>query len=164
MVNIHLIRDTQLPPERIIAALTDFSDRRLELFPNLDKQYFTVHQTGDTHAEVTEGSSFAGGIWERARYDWSKPGTVTLTVVESNAFAPGSTWRYRIEPKPGGGSRVELTVHRVPRTARARLLAIPMALFGAKIFGADLAKTLDRLASAADAAKQLTAAPSAAES
>src|SRR6516225_9802289 len=91
MVNIHLVRDTQLPPERIIGALTDFSGRRLELFPTLARQYFTVHETGDTHAEATEGSSFAGGIWERARYDWSEPGTVTLTVVESNAFAPGST-------------------------------------------------------------------------
>jgi len=133
MVNIHLVRDTPLAPERVIGALTDFSDRRLELFANLDRQHFTVHQSGDTHAEVTEGSAFAGGIWERALYDWSEPGTVTLTVVESNAFAPGSTWRYRIEPQPGGGSRVELTVHRVPDTAKARLLAIPMALFGAKI-------------------------------
>ena len=50
MVNIHLVRDTQLPPERIIGALTDFSGRRLELFPNLDRQYFTVHQTSYTHA------------------------------------------------------------------------------------------------------------------
>jgi hypothetical protein len=58
MVNIHLVRDTRLPPERIIGALTDFSDRRLELFLNLGRQYFTVHETASTRHRRHE----AGGL------------------------------------------------------------------------------------------------------
>ena len=45
MVNIHLVRGTQLPPGRVIGALTGFCDRRLGLFLNLGRQYFTVHET-----------------------------------------------------------------------------------------------------------------------
>ena len=57
MVNIHLVRDTQLPPERIIGALTGFCDRRLGLFLNLGRQYFTVHETASTRHRRRE----AGG-------------------------------------------------------------------------------------------------------
>lgn len=150
MVDIQVRRDTPLSPEQIIAALTDFSGRRLKIFANLDEKYFTVHQTGGTHAEVTEGSAYAGGVWERARYDRSTPGTVTLTVIESNTFAPSSSWHYQVTPRPGGGSQAELTVHRVPRTAKARLLAAAMTLFGRRIFAADQDKTLNALATAAE--------------
>ena len=58
MVNIHLVRDTQLPPERIIGALTGFCDRRLGLFLNLGRQYFTVYETASTRHRRHE----AGGL------------------------------------------------------------------------------------------------------
>jgi hypothetical protein len=54
-------------PGRILAALTDFTDRRLDYWPSLDRRLYQVHATGDTWAEVTEGAAFAGGIWERGR-------------------------------------------------------------------------------------------------
>ena len=63
------------------------------LWPNLDRRYCRVHSVGDTWAEVAEGSNFAGGVWEKTRYDWSRPGEVTIEVLASNAFAPGSFWR-----------------------------------------------------------------------
>ena len=57
MVNIHLVRDTRLPPERIIGALTGFSGRRLELFLHLGRPYFSVHETASTRHRRRE----AGG-------------------------------------------------------------------------------------------------------
>jgi len=46
-----------------------------------------------------------------------------------------------------GRSSVDLTVHRRPASAKGRLLTVLLALFGRRIFGADLAKTLTILAS-----------------
>ena len=47
--------DTTVSPERVIRALTDFSPRRFELWPNVERQYFKVESSGDASAEVTEG-------------------------------------------------------------------------------------------------------------
>lgn len=66
MVDIYVTRDTRVRPER---------------------KFLTIHEIGSTYADVTEGSAWAGGIWERARYDWSVPGLVTLTVTDSQARA-----------------------------------------------------------------------------
>jgi hypothetical protein len=46
-------------------------------------------------------------IWLHAlRYDWSQPGSVKGTVVESNLFKPGSTWEIHATPTDvGSGSR-----------------------------------------------------------
>ena len=70
--------DTSASPERVIAALTDFSPRRFELWPNVDRSYFKLGPVGEQSAEVTEGSPVFGGVWERGRYDWSRPGTVRI--------------------------------------------------------------------------------------
>ena len=64
------------PPEVFLRALTDFSPRRPELWPNLSPKLYQVHSVGENEAEVTEGSSAFGGVWERTRYDWSEPGVV----------------------------------------------------------------------------------------
>ena len=137
--------DTPLPEDRVRAALTDFSARRSEQWPNLDPGLYQVHDRGPTWADVTEGSRFVGGIWERARYDWADPHRVTLTVIASNAFAPGSSWEYATTPRPGGGTRVDLQVNRRGRTIKGRLLAAVLRLSGRKVFCGDLTKALRRL-------------------
>ena len=60
---------TSVAPERVIDALTDFGPERPERWPNLDRRFYELHELRATSADVTEGSAFAGGIWERARYD-----------------------------------------------------------------------------------------------
>ena len=82
-------------PERFIQAPTDFSSVRAGLWPNVDTEHLRVYEVGADWAGVTEGSLFAGGVWERNRYDWSQPGTVRVETVESNTWAPGSSWLYR---------------------------------------------------------------------
>jgi hypothetical protein len=157
MANIYVHAETHaetpVPPGRILAALTDFTDRRFDYWPNLDRRLFQAHATGDTWAEVTEGAAFAGGTWERGRCDWSTPGVVRLEVTDSNAFQRGSYWEYRVSPDGRGGSHVELTVLRLPCTAKGRLLTLLLGLFGRRIFTADLAKSLQILGAAHDPAR-----------
>jgi hypothetical protein len=61
--------------------------------------------------------------WERLRYDWSQPGLVKGTVVDSNIFKPGSSREIRATPAEGGGSRVELIAVRHLKGLRGKLLA-----------------------------------------
>ena len=85
-------------------------------------EHMTVHDRGETWADVTEGNPWPIGlVWERLRYDWSQPGTVRGVVLESNLFKPGSTWEIRATPSADGGSRVEIVGVRQLR-GRGRLL------------------------------------------
>ena len=142
MAHVTTELSASLPGQAVIAALTDFSDRRIELWPNIDRQYYKVHDVRSTSAEVTEGSK---GVWERTRYDWSEPGTVRIQVQDSNAFRPGSWWLYTVKDRPTGGSSVHLEFDRVPRNAKGLFVGAVLGLFGKKIFDGFLAETLRRL-------------------
>jgi Polyketide cyclase / dehydrase and lipid transport len=144
MPTIHLTERAAVPPERVIAALTDFTDARPSIWPSLAPDHYEVHELGDGWADVTEGADFAGGVWERGRYDWSQPGIVRFSVTDSNAFAAGSSWEYRVRPD-GAGSVVELTVSRRAATPKGRVLALLLRIGGKRALGADLRRALDGL-------------------
>ena len=150
--------DSTVPPQAILGALTDFSDKRLDLWPNIDRKYYKVHDLGRTSAEVTEGSR---GIWERARYDWSEPGTVRIQVKDSNTFRPGSYWVYSVDPRPEGGSHIHFEFQRNPRNVRGVSLSALLSVFGRKIFGDFLEETLHRLEGRSPAGTGEGARPSA---
>jgi hypothetical protein len=145
MARIHYVADGPVSPERFVAALTDFSDRRPELWPGLDAKFFKVHALGDTWAEVTEGTDVLGGVWARERYDWSRPGLVTLTLLESADFQPGTTTEYRVTPGAAGGCHVAVDFRRIARSARGRLVGVGVELTGARRFRGELLVALDRL-------------------
>jgi len=144
---INCTATTGLPPGRVLAALTDFTADRPRIWPSLDPRFYQVHQLAETTAEVTEGSAFAGGVRERARYDWSAPGTVRITVLDSNAFEPGSSWTYQVTPA-GNGSRVGLRIERRGRTLKGRLLAVLLRITGRPVSCGDLRKALAGLTAA----------------
>jgi len=143
--------DTTASPERVIRALTDFSPKRLELWPNVDRKYFKLESSGQTSAEVTEGSGVFGGVWERGHYDWSEPGTVRIEVMDSNTFKPGSFWLYEVTPGPGGGSHVHMEFDRRPRNLKGRIVGAVLELFGDKVYAKQLSETLRRLEASSDA-------------
>lgn len=145
MVQVRFEVDTPVPPERVLAAATDFSERRPEIWPGIDPARYRVHALGDRTADVTEGGREFGGIWARERYDWSSPDTVTAEVLDSNVFRPGSRWQLRVEPRPGGGSRVEWTSIRRPRSLRGRLVVLALGLGGRRHLRNYLQKTLSAL-------------------
>lgn|SRR6266542_3534157 len=98
-------------PRAVLDAARDFSERRAVVWPNVKLRYLEVHARGENFAEVTEGTWIVGLFWERSRYEWSQPGAVTQTVIDSNVFEPGSTWEIRAMPRADGSS-VELLLQR----------------------------------------------------
>jgi Polyketide cyclase / dehydrase and lipid transport len=139
--------DTTASPEQVLAALTDFSPRRFELWSNIDRDYFALGAIGQQSAEVTEGSPVFGGVWERGRYDWSRPDTVRIDVQDSNAFKPGSFWIYQVTPGQNGGSHVHMEFERRPRNFKGLLVGALLSLFGKKIFSKSLSDTLRKIES-----------------
>ena len=146
MAKIHYEADGAVTAARFTAALTDFSERRLELWPNLDAKYYELHELGDTWADVTEGTDLLGGVWARERYDWSEPGHVQLRLVEAVDFAPGTVIDYHVTARPDGGCHVAVDFQRIAVSARGRLIGLLVQMMGRRRFTADLRETLDRLA------------------
>ena len=144
MARIHYEADGPVPPDRFIAALTDFSDRRADLWPGLDAKFYKVHELGDTWADVTEGTDVLGGVWGRDRYDWSQPGLVRLTLVDSADFQPGTVIDYRVTPN-AGGCHVAVDFRRIARSLRGRFVGAVVQPTGARRFGGELRTALDRL-------------------
>jgi hypothetical protein len=127
VAKIHYEADGAVSAERFIAALTDFSERRPELWPNLDAKYYELHELGDTWAEVTEGTDLLGG-------------------VEAVDFSPGTVIDYHVTSRPDGGCHVAVDFQRIAVSARGRIIGLLVQLMGRRRFAADLRETLDRLA------------------
>jgi hypothetical protein len=109
VARVRVVDESSARPERVLSAARDFSPRRAELWRDVYAEHLTIHDRGETWADVTEGNPWPIGlVWERLRYDWSQPGVLRGTVVDSNLFKPGSTWEIRATPAAGGGSRVEI--------------------------------------------------------
>ena len=145
MVEIRFRLETQLPAPRVLAAATDFSERRPQIWSGIDPQRYRVHSLGPTWAEVTEGGGKLGGIWARERYDWSTPGVVTAEVQDSNVFRPGSRWELRVSPTDVGGSVVEWRSSRLPRGVKGRIVVAMLRVAGRRHLSAYLAEVLARL-------------------
>ena len=146
MARIHYEADGDVSAERFIAALTDFSSRRPALWPNLSPAYFKVNELGDTWADVQEGTDLLGGVWARERYDWSQPGRVTLTLIESPSFRPGTVTDYRVTAREGGGCHVSVDFQRIATSLTGRIVGAMVQLGGRRRFATDLRTTLARLA------------------
>lgn len=143
MPKIEFAVESDLPPERILAAAIDFSDRRPDIWPSISRRFYKVHDQGDGWCECTEGSDIAGGIWARERYEWSG-NAVRGTVVDSNIFRSG-TWELRAEPNGRGGSRITVVNDRRPK-GKGLMFAPMMMLTGKKLLAGHLQKTLGLIA------------------
>jgi hypothetical protein len=114
------------PPDAVREALLDFSERRPELWPGLPADQYEVYEVGEAWAEIREG--YRGPIWVRERYDWSMPGRVEFTVVDSGFATRGSYVVVEIEPAGDGGSTLHITWDRQGRGIFGKLFVGLMAL------------------------------------
>ncbi len=137
VVNVEV--KSTLSPAEVLTVLTDFSERRAEAWPGVDLEHLVVHETGADFAEVTEGNATT---WERERYEWdSASGTVTAKTLDSNVWAEGSRWDYRITPVDGG-SLVGVRLERHGKNLKGKLIGALLPVVGKKVVTASLASAL----------------------
>lgn len=148
MARVHFRLETSLAPSAVLAVITDFGPRRAQVWPNIDDQHFQVHDQGPGRAEVTEGSSVAGGVWERERYTWdATTGTVAVETIDSNTWAIGSRWDYKLTPTAHGGTEVDVTVERHGKGWKGRLIELALAAIGERTLRSQMEQALARSAS-----------------
>jgi uncharacterized protein YndB with AHSA1/START domain len=149
--------ESDVPAERVWAAITDFSARRPDWWPNLSRKFYALHEQGENWADCTEGTDGpGGGVWARERYEWSG-NRITATPIESNIFRPGvGTWEMTVEALPSGGSRVHVLNHRQPKGIGYIAFAF-MTLFGKRLLTKQMRQALDILRSQAPPAVEPSA-------
>jgi hypothetical protein len=133
--------DSDIPGERVLAAATDFSERRPELWPNISREFWQLHGRGAHWAEATEGSP---AVLARERYEWSN-NRVVGTTQDSNVWRPGGTWTLTVEPRDSAGCHIRVVLDRRFK-GKGWLFYPAVALFGRQIFIRNLQKTLRVLA------------------
>jgi hypothetical protein len=132
--------ESPLEPETVLKGLTDFSERRPELWPAIDPNVYRVHEVSASSALVTEGTDVMGGIWATELYEWDGSGTVRATIQESNFWHPGGTWELIAAQRDGGGSILRVTRDRRAKNAKARTFEAMMRVVGARILAKELLK------------------------
>jgi hypothetical protein len=125
MPTVRLHMTSSLSAPELMAVLTDFSPARPSRWSTIDADHFQVHATGDTWAEVTEGTASA---WERARYEWDpRRRRVTVATHDSKVFGPGGGWVFQLTPQETG-TQIDVELTRRPTTFSRRLLAALLPL------------------------------------
>jgi hypothetical protein len=131
---------TPLDPAEVVRRLTDFGPARAEAWANVDAGGVTVHEQGPGWADVTEGNKIG---WERERYTWDvDAGTVSATTSNSNLWAPGSGWDYKITTQPSG-TLVEVTARRIGKGIKGKLVGAVLAIFGKIMIKSSTAAVLE---------------------
>lgn len=141
----HVAFDTALPPDEVIAALTDFGPDRIDIWPSLDPNEYKVFEVGEKCAVVREGTR-RPNVWARERYDWSTPGTVSWTPEASNAFRPGTKIELVVRPNAGGGSHVEMDAERIAASPIGYFVVGLLALLGKRFLLSTYKANFDRIA------------------
>ena len=149
MATIHLKETTTATPEQFVAALTDFGPGRSELFPNSGDEDLKVHDKGPTSADVTEGSS---GVWERLHYDWSDPNRVVMTTTDSNTWGGNSGHTYTFTRQPDGTTELDAVVVREGKNLKGRALGVVLSIFGKRVLGGAMKKTIKAIEARSDSA------------
>ena len=139
MSTIHFHQTTTSTPEQFVAGLTDFGPGRAKLFGNSTDEYLKVHRQGPKEADVTEGSN---GIWERLHYDWSDPNRVVMTTTDSNLWSSSSGHTYTFTRRRDGMTELDAVVVRDGKNIKGRLLGLVLGIFGKRVLGKELAKTV----------------------
>src|SRR5690348_11993944 len=129
MAKLDFEMETSLPPEKVIAMLTDFSTRRPEVWPGLYAQEYEVYTRNETSAEVREGNQ-RPHVWARQRYDWSRPGIVRWEVMESNFSRPGSYQELTAVAREDGGSHIRVHWQLSPASPMGALIIAAIKLTG----------------------------------
>jgi hypothetical protein len=136
--------ETGATPEQVIGLMTDFSPERPNNWPALSARTYQVIRVNDTDADVREGQDFPKlqATWH---YDWSTPGSVTLTVVDGDAIASGSYMAMTATPTAGGGSSVHVTWDQTSKNVTGLLGVAVMRVIGRRFLASYYKRVYDGL-------------------
>lgn len=124
----------------VLLALTDFGPLRPQIWRETSHpRVYRIHEVGTTTADVTEGLP---QTWSRELYDWSQPGIVTLTQIDSNVSRNGVI-RYRLTPS-SAGTHIVCERHREFYGLRGNLAGAVMNAVGAQILRRQLRSGIER--------------------
>ena len=138
---------TTATPDQVIELMTDFSARRIDRWPASSAKAFEVYRLGQTDADIREGQDFPK-VWATWHYDWSTPGSVTLTVTESDALKPGGYMKLTATPRAGGGSAVHGEWEQTSKSLTSAIGVTMMRFVGPRILSSYYKKVYDGLSSA----------------
>lgn len=139
MPQIQARLQSSLGPARVLQVLTDFGPGRTDAWPMVAPGTFTVHGQGEGWADVTEGNR---GAWERLRYDWdAATGIVTAVTTDSNIWATGSRWEYRLTPV-GAGTQVDIRLARNGKGLKGRVVGALLSVIGPRFVRSSLVGAL----------------------
>jgi hypothetical protein len=133
---------TTATPEQVIELMTDFSVERARRWPASSKAALEVYHVGETDAEIREGQDFPK-LWARWHYDWSKPGAVTLTIVESDALEPGGFMTLTATPRAEGGSAVHAVWDQTSKNFKGQAAVTVMRLIGRRFLSSYYKRVYD---------------------
>ncbi|UGT52805.1 hypothetical protein [Nocardia asteroides] len=135
---------TAASPAQVVELLTDFSANRPNRWPALSARSYEVYSVGDTEAVVLEGQDFPK-IYATWHYDWSTPGTVSMSVTESPHLAAGSYHVVTASAAPDGGTDVHGVWDNTARSRSAKVGLLMMRLMGRRFFTVYYRKVFDGL-------------------
>lgn len=128
MAHLHLESETDLSPEQVITALTDFSPRRAEIWPYLEAEFYEIISVEENSASIREGSAIGPiKIWSKERYQWS-PRNVRYTIEESNFCKPGGYVDVTATEREGGGSKLHVEWERVAANMKGHFVVTAIKL------------------------------------
>lgn len=133
---------TTATPDHVIELMTDFSPDRPHRWPASSTAAFKVYRVGQSDAEIREGQDFPK-LWARWRYDWSIPGTVTLTVMEGDALNPGGFMSVTATPRADGGSAVHAIWDQSSKNTYGLIAMAAMRVIGPRFLSSYYKKVYD---------------------
>ena len=134
--------ETTATPEQVVELMTDFSPNRPHRWPASSVKTFEVYHLGETDAEIREGQDFPK-LWARWRYDWSTPGSVTLTIVDADALQPGGFMSLTATPRGEGGSAVHAVWDQSSKSVRGLIAVTAMRFIGPRSLSSYYKKVYD---------------------
>lgn len=135
---------TTATPDQVIELMTDFSPNRARRWPASSAKAFEVYSVGETEADIREGQDFPK-LWAKWHYDWSTPGSVTLTVVDADALEAGGFMNLSATSSPGGGSAVHGIWEQTSKNLAGLIAVATMRFIGPRFLSSYYKKVYDGL-------------------
>ena len=135
---------TTATPDQVVELMTDFSPNRPHRWPASSAKAFEVYHLGETEADIREGQDFPK-LWATWHYDWTTPGSVTLTIVDSDAMQAGSFMSLAATPTAEGGSSVHVVWDHTSKNFTGFIGVTAMRFIGPRFLSSYYKKVYDGL-------------------